>query len=80
MPATKMPDTKAASLDLSIFVKLVYLLIGCGAIAYVLIEMGNGRTLAAAAENASLGLVYGVGGLAVVFGVAVVGGSLRKRW
>ena len=75
----KSPVTRVASMDLSVFVKLTYLLIGCGAIAYVLIQMGSGGSLAAAADNASLGLVYAVGGLIVVFGVAVVGLAFRKH-
>ena len=79
MPRTKLPILRSASLDLSGFIKLAYLLIGSGALAYFVVQMQSGGSLAAAAENASLGLVYAVGGLIVVFGVAVVAVSLRKR-
>ena len=79
MERTKTPNVRAASLDLSDFVKLAYALIGSGAIAYFLAQMRNGHSLAAAAESASLGLLYAVGGLIIVFGVIVVGISLRKQ-
>jgi hypothetical protein len=79
MPRTKMPNMRSASLDLSGFIKVAYLLIGSGALAYFLIQMQSGGSLAAAAENASLGLVYAVGGLIIVFGVTVVALSFRKR-
>jgi hypothetical protein len=70
---------RAASLDVSIFVKLAYLLIGCAALVYFLVRMGQGGSLGAAAEIASAGLVFAVGALIVVFGVLVVGSSLRKQ-
>jgi uncharacterized protein (UPF0333 family) len=66
-----MPNTRAVSLDLSAFVKLAYLLIGCAALAYFLIQMRQGGSLATAAENASVGLVYGVGALIVVVGLSL---------
>jgi uncharacterized protein (UPF0333 family) len=79
MPRMKMPNIRTASLDLSAFIKLAYLLIGSVALAYVVIQMQRGGSLATAAESASLGLVYAVGGLIVVFGVAVVALSFRNR-
>jgi hypothetical protein len=79
MPQAKLPNIKAASLDLPAFIKLVYLLIGSGALAWFLFQIRQGGSLAAAAENASLGLVYALGGLIIVFGIIVIGSSLRKR-
>lgn len=76
---TRIPHTRAASLDLSAFVKLAYALIGCAALVYFLIRMRHGGSLAAAAELASAGLVFAVGAVIVVFGVLVVGSSFRKR-
>lgn len=75
---TRVPNTRAASLDLSAFVKLAYALIGCAALAYLAIRMSHGGSLAAAAEIASAGLVFAIGALIVVFGMVVVGSSLRK--
>jgi hypothetical protein len=80
MPQAKLPNVKAATLDLSGLLKLAYLLIGSGALASFLIQMRNGGSLAVSAENASLGLVFAMGGLIIVFGILVVGDSLRKRW
>ena len=65
-------------MDVPIFVKLAYLLVGCAALVYVLVRMGQGGSLAAAAEIASAGLVFAIGALIVVFGVLVVGSSFRK--
>jgi hypothetical protein len=79
MPQAKLPNVKAATLDLSAFIKLAYLLIGSGALTSFLIQMRNGGSLAASAENASVGLLFAMGGLIIVFGILVVGGSLRKR-
>jgi hypothetical protein len=75
----KIPNIHAASLDFSVFVKLAYLVIGCAALVYFLIRMRQGGSLAAAAETASAGLLCAVGALIVVFGVLVVGASLRKE-
>ena len=75
---TKTPNTRVASIDLAIFVKLAYLLIGGAALAYFWVQTSHGGSLAAAAENASLGLMYAVGGLTILFGIGVVGTSLRK--
>jgi hypothetical protein len=77
---TRDPNTvgRAASVDASAFVKLVYVLIGCAALAYFLIRMRQGGSLVAAAETASAALVSAIGALIVVFGVLVVGSSLRK--
>ena len=76
---TRVPNTRAASLDVSIFVKLAYLMIGCAALVYFLIRMRQGGSLAAAAEIASAGLIFAIGALIVVFGVLVVGSSLRTQ-
>ena len=75
---TRIPHTRAASLDLSAFVKLAYALIGCAALVYFLIRMRHGSSLAAAAETASAGLLCAVGAVVVVFGVLAVGLSFRK--
>jgi hypothetical protein len=75
---TRIPLTRAASLDLAAFVKLAYALIGCAALVYLLIRMRHGGSLAAAAEVASASLLCAVGALVVVFGVLAVGLSLRK--
>lgn len=77
---SKMPTetTQAASAEVPALVKLAYLLIGCASLAYFLLHLRSGSTLAAAANEASLGLVYGVAALAVVFGVAVVALSFRR--
>jgi hypothetical protein len=82
---TRVPNTRvacqlgirAASLDLSAFVKLAYALIGCAALVYLAIRISRGGSLAAAAEMASAGLVFAIGALVLVFGVLVVGSSLR---
>jgi hypothetical protein len=74
---TRVPHTRVASLDASAFVKLAYALIGCVALIYFLIRMRQGSSLVAAAEVASAGLVFAIGALVVVFGVLVVGSSLR---
>ena len=71
-------QVRAASLEVSAFVKLAYALIGCAALVYLAIRLSEGASLAAAAEFASAGLVFGIGTLVVVFGVAVVGSSLRR--
>jgi len=75
----KIPNIRAASLDVSLFVKLAYLAIGCAALVYFLIRMRQGGSLAAAAETASAGLLCAAGALIVVFGVLVVGDALRKE-
>ena len=75
----RVSNTRAASLNVFTFVKLAYLLIGCAALVYFLIRMRQGGSLAAAAEIASAGLVFAIGALIVVFGVLVVGSSLRKE-
>jgi len=69
---TRIPYTRAASLDLSAFVKLAYALIGCAALVYFLVRMRHGGSLVAAAELASAGLLCAVGALVVVFGTLVV--------
>ncbi|HUI76257.1 MAG TPA: hypothetical protein VLY24_00040 [Bryobacteraceae bacterium] len=76
----KLPTetTRVATADVPALVKLAYLLIGCASLAYFLLHMRHGSTLAAAANEASLGLVYGVAGLIVVFGVTVVALSFRR--
>jgi hypothetical protein len=77
---SKLPreTTQAATAEVPALVKLAYLLIGCASLAYYLIHLRSGGTLAAAANDASLGLMYGVAALIVVFGVAVVALSLRR--
>ena len=75
---TRVPNTRAASLDLSAFVKLAYALIGCAALVYLAVRLSQGGSLAAAAEIVSAALVFAIGGLVVVFGVVVVGSSLRR--
>jgi hypothetical protein len=74
----KTPTTRTATIDLTVFVKLAYSLVGFATLAYFLFARARtGGTFAAAAEHASMGLMYGVMGLILVFGVAVVGTSLR---
>lgn len=75
---TRVPITRAASLDLSALVKLAYALIGCAALVYLAIRLSQGGSLAAAAEIASAGLVFAIGAFVVLFGVLVVGSSLRR--
>jgi hypothetical protein len=77
---SKLPteNTQVADADVPALVKLAYLLIGCATLAYFLIHLHGGGTLAAAANEASLGLVYGVLALVVVFGVVVVALSFRS--
>ncbi len=77
---SKIPTetTQAASAEVPALVKLAYLLIGCASLAYFLLHLRSGGTLASAANEASLGLVYGVAALAVVFGVVVVALSFRR--
>ena len=82
---TRVPNTRvpcppgigAATLEVSAFVKLAYGLIWCAALVYLAIRINQGGSLAAAAEMASAGLVFAIGALVLVFGVLVVGSSLR---
>jgi hypothetical protein len=70
--------TRSATVDLTAFVKLAYTLIGFATLAYFFFSrFDTGGTFASAAEHASMGLMYGVMGLILVFGVVVVGVSLR---
>jgi hypothetical protein len=64
--------------DLAWLVKLAYLFVGGASIAYFLMVLRNGGSLAAAAAQASVGLLYGVAALILVFGLVIVGGSLRN--
>ena len=74
----KTPTTRSAAIDLTAFIKLAYSLIGLATLAYFFfVHLRSGGTFAAAAEHASMGLMYGVMGLIQVFGVVVVGLSLR---
>jgi hypothetical protein len=74
----KTPTTRSAAIDLTAFIKLAYSLIGLATLAYFFFARLRGDgTFAAAAEHASMGLMYGVMGLILVFGVVVVGVSLR---
>jgi len=77
---SKLPTetTQVAAAEVPALVKLAYLLIGCASLAYFLMHLRSGGTLAAAANEASLGLVYGVLALVVVFGVVVVALSFRS--
>ena len=77
---TRVPNTRAraASAEVSAFVKLAYTLIGCAALVYLAIRISQGGSLVAAAETASAGLVFAIGAFVVVFGVLVVGSSLRR--
>jgi hypothetical protein len=77
---SKLPTetTQAATAEVPALVKLAYLLIGCASLAYFLIHLRSGGSLATAANEASLGLVYGVAALIVVFGVVVVALSFRR--
>lgn len=59
------------------FVKLAYLFVGAASLVYFLLSMHDGGTLAAAATQASLGLLQGVAVLIVVFGLVIVGSALR---
>jgi hypothetical protein len=70
--------TQVATAEVPGLVKLAYLLIGCATLAYFLIQLRGGGTLASAANEASLGLVYGVAALIVVFGVVVVAIAFRR--
>ena len=75
---TRAVTRRAASLNASAFVKLVYGLIGCAALIYFFLRLRQGGSLAVAAETASAGLVFTIGALVMVFGVLVVGSSLRR--
>jgi len=77
---SKLPAlrTQVATAEVPALVKLAYLLIGCASLAYFLIHLRSGGTLVAAANEASLGLVYGVAALIVIFGVVVVALSFRN--
>jgi hypothetical protein len=77
---SKLPTetTRTVTADLPALVKLAYLLIGCASLAYFLLHWRTGGTLAAAANEASLGLVYAIAGLIVIFGVVVVALSFRQ--
>ncbi|PWU08526.1 MAG: hypothetical protein C5B51_07730 [Terriglobia bacterium] len=76
MPRTQV---KTESADLSAYIVLAYLLVGGGSIVYFLLHMQGAGSIAAAAAQASISLVYGVTALIVVFGVVIVGLSLRGR-
>jgi hypothetical protein len=61
------------------FVKLAYFVIGLTTVTYFFfVHLRSGSTFAAAAEHASIGLMCGVMGLILVFGVGVVGISLHR--
>lgn len=79
---TEQPAVRAAHaahLDVTtFFVKLAYGAIGFATLAYFLIRMRADGSFAVAAEQASVGLLYGVMALIVVFGVAIVSLSFRK--
>jgi bacteriorhodopsin len=74
----EVPATRVASLDLTGLVKLAYFVIGFASIVYFLLHRYSGATVTAAAEQASVGLLYGVLALILVFGVAVVGFAIRR--
>ncbi len=65
--------------DLSAYILLAYVMVGVSAVAYFLLQMHGGGTLAAAVAQASISLVYGVTALIVVFGVVAVGLALREK-
>jgi hypothetical protein len=80
---TERPDAGIPS-----FLKLAYVAIAGGAVAYFLIYMygevdnaGRGSLVRAmnAATGASAGLMYAIAALIVVFGVVVVAFSVGKR-
>ena len=74
----KTPIIRSATIDLTAFVKLAYTLIGFATLAYFFFSrVRTGGTFASAAEHASMGLMYGVMGLILVFGIVVVGVSFR---
>ena len=77
---SKTPVAKEAAAvnEVPALVKLAYLLIGCASLVYFLLQRSNGGSFVAAANEASLGLVYGVAGLTVVFGIVVVAASFRR--
>jgi len=79
---TDVPTTRAKThpgADLSAYIMLAYLMVGGASLAYFLLHMYGGGTLAGAAAQASISLMYGVTALIIVFGVAVVGLSLRAK-
>ena len=79
---TTMPQTQAKinqSASLSAYILLAYLLIGGASLAYFLLHVYGGGTIAGAAAQASISLVYGVTSLIIVFGVVIVGLSLRGK-
>jgi len=63
--------------ELSAYVKLAYLLVAAASLTYFVLHLHGGGTLAAAAAQASISLVYGVTALIIVFGVVIVVMSLR---
>jgi len=79
---TDMPITQAKTnqnADLSPYILLAYLLVGGASLAYFLLHVYGGGTIAGAAAQASISLVYGATALIVVFGVVAVGLSLRGK-
>jgi hypothetical protein len=77
---TGMPATQTkANANLSAYIILAYLLVGGASLAYFLLHVSGGGTIEGAAAQATISLVYGVTALIIVFGVVVVGSSLRAR-
>lgn len=75
MPSNERKTNDRA--DVTRWVKLAYLFVGIASVAYFLVHMHGGGSVASAADVASSGLLYGATALAVVFGVGVVGSALR---
>ncbi len=74
-PEAKMNE----SAGLSGYILLAYLLLGGASLAYFLLHVYGGGSIAGAAAQASINLEYGVTALIVAFGVIIIGLSLRGK-
>jgi len=77
-PRTQTPAARAEAIGLTAWIKVAYSIVGCATAIYFLLRMFDGGNLATAAEQASRGMLYGITGLIMVFGVVAVGVSFRR--
>jgi cytochrome c biogenesis protein CcdA len=70
-------ERKHQPMNLAALVKLAYSFVAGATIVNFVSHMLGGSTLASATAEASIGLLYGVAALIVIFGLVVVGSSLR---
>ena len=70
-------ESKPYHANWAALVKLAYLLAAGAAMINFLLHWRGGSSLAAAAAEASVALLYAVAAVIVIFGLAIVGSSFR---